>query len=118
MGHGAGDRALRAVADALASVFRSSDVISRLGGDEFAVLLSGASEADEALSRLFDELDGRQAASDPMVHLSVSAGTAAFDPAAPVPLDELLSIADTAMYRGKSAKQAARSPGFPARPIP
>lgn len=108
MGHGAGDRAIRAVADALASVFRSSDVISRLGGDEFAVLLSGASEADEALSRLFDELDGQGPESDPMVHLSVSAGTAAFDPAAPVPLDELLSTADTAMYRGKSAKQAAR----------
>ena len=40
-GHGVGDQALRAVANALRSRLRASDICCRYGGEEFALLLDG-----------------------------------------------------------------------------
>jgi diguanylate cyclase (GGDEF)-like protein len=45
-GHAAGDAVLKAVAAALSSRVRASDVVARIGGDEFAVLLWNISEHD------------------------------------------------------------------------
>ncbi len=45
-GHEAGDRALKALSDALRTGLRRSDDAYRLGGDEFAVVLSGAGRLD------------------------------------------------------------------------
>ena len=39
LGHGAGNRLLCAIVDALSSSLRTPDVVARLGGDEFAILL-------------------------------------------------------------------------------
>ncbi|MEI7868726.1 MAG: GGDEF domain-containing protein [Candidatus Methylumidiphilus sp.] len=43
-GHGAGDRLLRQITDAIQTSIRSSDMIGRLGGDEFAVLFPETSQ--------------------------------------------------------------------------
>jgi diguanylate cyclase (GGDEF)-like protein len=45
LGHSAGDRAIRHVADALAEVAGENDLASRLGGEEFALLLPGADQS-------------------------------------------------------------------------
>ena len=45
-GHAAGDAVLKAIAAALCSRVRASDVVARIGGDEFAVLLWNISAAD------------------------------------------------------------------------
>ena len=45
-GHVAGDQVLKAVAVAVTSQVRASDVVGRLGGDEFAALLWNLSETD------------------------------------------------------------------------
>ena len=47
-GHAAGDRMLRAVADALRAKLRSHDLIIRYGGDEFVCAVSGFTMADAA----------------------------------------------------------------------
>lgn len=44
-GHSEGDRAIRAVAEAMASHSRDNDTAARLGGEEFALLLAGADRA-------------------------------------------------------------------------
>jgi diguanylate cyclase (GGDEF)-like protein/PAS domain S-box-containing protein len=104
LGHDAGDRLLRSVAQRIASSSRSSDTVARLGGDEFAVLLEGvASIADvegmaEALIKILDRpfaLEGRQ------VRVSASVGIASS--ADETGAEALLSNADIAMYQAKAA---------------
>jgi diguanylate cyclase (GGDEF)-like protein len=59
-GHSAGDRALCAVASALRSSLRLSDLATRVGGDEFLVLLPDADEriAEEVATRLRSTIHG------------------------------------------------------------
>lgn len=98
-GHARGDELLVAVADALRSELRSSDLAARLGGDEFCVLLPGTDEPTcHTVAR--------------RVHRAVSAvnqvsvGVAWSD--APLPLERLLAAGDHAMIAHKQATRARR----------
>jgi diguanylate cyclase (GGDEF)-like protein/PAS domain S-box-containing protein len=97
-GHAAGDDVIAAVADAMRSSLRSSDVISRLGGDEFAVLLprGGAEEAREVAGKLGEAFL--------TVGVTASMGIAPLGDAHPTS-ESILAAADRAMY---DAKQAGR----------
>jgi len=110
LGHKEGDLALIETANVLRETFRDSDIIGRVGGDEFAVLAIEAdgAEAPEVLARLQARLAARNAQSDRHFRLSVSVGIAAYDPAEPLPLGELMARADALMYEDKRAK---RNPG-------
>ncbi|MEN6639471.1 MAG: diguanylate cyclase, partial [Smithella sp.] len=103
IGHSAGDDVLVILVDLLKAALRTEDVVFRLGGDEFAVLLDGIDgrEALFAAERLRAaveahrfELQGR------VFPLSLSIGVVRIDGI--LALGELLSEADTAMYRAKS----------------
>lgn len=104
-GHAAGDELIRAVADVLRGSFRTADVLARLGGDEFAAVLGNYDdEPSLAIQRFHEGL--RAAASSGIaggVPLSVSVGTARFEPIRPSTLAELLCEADADMYLAKQA---------------
>lgn len=104
-GHQAGDLVLQAVASRMALNVRSGDTIARLGGDEFIILLWGlqqASECRQMLERL------QQAICQPVqlpqltIVPAVSIGVAVY-PADAQTAERLLALADTAMYRAKTA---------------
>src|SRR5438105_9525367 len=105
LGHAAGDRLLRTVAERLRGAVREQDTVGRLGGDEFVVL--GAMAVDEvALDLVVDrltevlrepvELDhGRKT-----ISVTASIGVAVGQYATP---DALLRDADLALYSAKAA---------------
>jgi diguanylate cyclase (GGDEF)-like protein/PAS domain S-box-containing protein len=105
LGHGFGDRLLRAVADRLRDVVRSEDTIARFGGDEFVVLCEGpdaAVAARDIARRISEALVDPVVVDGSPVHVSVSIGVAdaatsdGDDPGA------LIRDADTAMYQAKA----------------
>jgi len=106
LGHEVGDRALVVTARLLTGAFRESDIVGRLGGDEFAVFaadcdIDGTRAVRERVARHLGELN--QAGSEPF-QLSISVGTAQFDPMHPAELDALLETADREMYERKRAR--------------
>jgi len=110
LGHEAGNQVLIETADILRQTFRESDILARMGGDEFAVLAIETAElGPEAFSqRLQWNIDQLNSAASRLYRLSMSWGTALYDPASPVSLDQLMSAADSLMYVQKKAKSAGR----------
>lgn len=105
-GHREGDQAIRAVAKILRNTFRDSDIIARVGGDEFAVCVTGAKKDDlpyiqERLEKTLAEYNKTHSG---QFEISISTGTAYYDPEAPLNIDELLSEADARMYEIKWKK--------------
>ena len=108
-GHGAGDVALRRVAEAMRGRFRSTDVLARLAGDEFAVLLPSA-EGHEAM-RLADALISRIATDEVASWgVSVSIGVAPFGGDETRTTEDVMATADAAMYRAKQRGGAVAEP--------
>ncbi|MGB7575090.1 MAG: diguanylate cyclase [Thermodesulfobacteriota bacterium] len=100
-GHKEGDQALTGLADILKKTFRESDIIARIGGDEFVVLLESTDENSETLLTRLHENVRDYNVKRPQHTLSISLGTAQFDPEYPISIDELLSKADALMYAQK-----------------
>lgn len=101
-GHAEGDRALVSTGELLSATFRASDVTGRIGGDEFCVLLTEGEVRDHAtaLVRLERAIDARNESLEPW-KISISAGHAAYDPARPIDVEELIHAADESMYQEK-----------------
>jgi diguanylate cyclase (GGDEF)-like protein len=99
-GHAAGDRELRAVAGALSSCTRQSDMVARLGGDEFAII--AVQGDDDDLSALAGRL--REAVEGIGVRASVGWSELAAGDGSP---DEVLDRADRAMYSDKAEARPA-----------
>ena len=105
-GHHEGDRALVEIASTLKEVFRESDIIARIGGDEFVIIPTDDNgEGRVMISRLRAVIEERAMTSGHPYRLSVSMGTAYYDPSSPATVEELLAQADSAMYEMKRAKQ-------------
>jgi diguanylate cyclase (GGDEF)-like protein len=100
-GHNEGDQALIVLANILKKTFRESDIIARIGGDEFVVLLESTDENSETLlTRLHENVKDYNTKRSQHI-LSISLGTAQFDPEYPISIDQLLSKADVSMYAQK-----------------
>lgn len=107
LGHAAGDRTIRLVADTLRSVIRPDDLLFRWGGDEFLILWLGPvreSDAAHRLDRLNEELTRNAKLGDVPYPAAptVSYGLALF--AAREELPEAIQAADESMYARKQSR--------------
>lgn len=105
-GHRAGDQAVIATAKMLTNTVRESDIVARVGGDEFCVMLTASGRGDslqEAIQRVRDAAAKIGESVD--FPLSVTIGTARFEPDDGRTIDQLMDEADTAMYRAKRARR-------------
>jgi diguanylate cyclase (GGDEF)-like protein len=105
-GHLVGSRVLVEVGSVLRACVRDSDTVVRYGGDEFVVLLV-ETNADEAM--IVAERMRKMIEEEPFVkeiglgiRLTISIGIAAF-PEHATTKQNLLNLADQAMYRGKES---------------
>lgn len=107
LGHEEGDKALYNTADILRQTFRESDIIARIGGDEFAVLVvdSTVMNSKTITKRLLQNIKNFNAKKVRKYKLSLSWGSAIYDPDSTITLDKLMSIADGLMYTQKRAKK-------------
>ena len=108
-GHLAGDVCLRQIAAALStSLRRAGDFVGRFGGEEFTVVLPSA-DSKQALSvaaRCLESvraLQIRHQASRTAPFVTLSIGVVSGDGNSGLSADELLNLADQALYRAKEA---------------
>lgn len=119
LGHTAGDRLLRIVADLLVGLLRQSDVVarnshdepptvSRLGGDEFTILLedlSNSSDASRVAERVLEAIARPILVEGHDIWTTASVGIAIWPQDGP-DLESLLRNADAAMYHAKELGRA------------
>ncbi len=107
-GHDAGDGVLKAFADRIRGVVRSSDKVARLGGDEFVIVLASKTDADSAariakalLERMLVPMiwNGRE------IQVTTSIGIALIT-RTDLTAQQMLKEADIALYQAKSAGKA------------
>ncbi len=107
-GHQQGDRCLVQVAKLIEkSLRRPSDLAARYGGEEFACVLpdtsaEGAEELAEAIRVLTVDKAIPHTASPLASHVTLSIGVATLVPSSETSADELISLADQALYQAKS----------------
>lgn len=90
------ERLIAEAAQVVREATRESDVVARIGEGSFCIMLTGAASGAEAavLSRLVEAVAVRRSDDGPGAPLSVSVGTAQYDPENPAGLEELLRRAD------------------------
>lgn len=101
-GHAEGDRALCRVANTLAAMVRTSDLLVRMGGDEFVLVLpdSDARSAKILAHRICRSVGALSFGETGNDRLGISIGIAPWSPG--LALTEWLHRADEALYRAKS----------------
>mgnify|MGYP002177822663 CR=1 FL=1 len=103
LGHAAGDEVLQSFTVLVRGALRVDDVLGRIGGEEFAVM---AVDADAEVAHALAERIRATVSESPImwretpIDVSVSIGVVV-DPTAQRPLDDLLEVADRALYEAK-----------------
>lgn len=100
-GHTEGDRLLRAVATAIQSRLRATDLVARLGGDEFGVLFP-ETDRDAAPAVLAALQEAVAESVDGTWDVGCTIGAMTFE-MAPESVDFMVRATDELMYRGKRA---------------
>ena len=104
-GHATGDAVLCALAERLQASVRHIDTVARLAGDEFVVILDNLHNAEEPqfiARKIIAAMERPVLFEGRAITVTVSIGLA-FDGSSALGPDELLSLADTALYSAKAA---------------
>lgn len=111
-GHEEGSRAIIRMAEILRATFRTSDTLARLGGDEFTALVRDVTpDSAELISgRLREHLHSHAAQNRHGYELSLSMGFVSFAPDSAATIEDLIGMADQAMYRHKRRKRQSVNP--------
>ena len=107
-GHDVGDKVLQRLACLLGETIRSFDLLARWGGEEFIVLLpetdaQGALEFAERVRKVIEASQIDVGTAEP-VRVTVSIGVSALGPSDDH-LDQLISRADTLLYKAKAGSR-------------
>lgn len=103
-GHDAGDEVLRLCAELIAQQVRPYDLVSRFGGEEFSVLLPSADHASsvEVASRICEAINNLIVQGhNYQINVTASIGVSCFPVTHQQQLEELLRVADDALYAAK-----------------
>lgn len=102
LGHQVGDEVLQMVAKTLAASVRSCDEVARIGGDEFIAIIGGVKVDEDYITiidRMVNSIREIRLIKHPEVKLTASIGVAMYPRDGDI--EQLISAADTAMYRAK-----------------
>jgi len=105
LGHHCGDLVLQDVARRLLAAVRAEDTVSRWGGDEFIILLDGVADRHSVAAiaaKILDLLDREIDSVDVRGLLLACSIGISIGPDDSKDADTLLSMADKAMYQGKT----------------
>jgi diguanylate cyclase (GGDEF)-like protein len=100
-----GDLVLKVIAHILKSSCRSEDIVARYGGEEFAIILpdTNANEAQLVAERIRTAVENHPPPNGRQAHLvTVSIGISSTEAAGIDTVDNLISLADRALYRAKT----------------
>ena len=108
-GHLAGDECLKHVANTLNSlVHRPADLFARYGGEEFVVVLpateeKGSIKLAEEMRKDIEALKIKHSSSNISEHVTISIGVVTIFPEVKSSSNELINLADKALYRAKES---------------
>ncbi|HUN68982.1 MAG TPA: PAS domain S-box protein [Burkholderiales bacterium] len=108
LGHAAGDRVLKEVAERLEKQLREVDTICRMGGDEFVVVLpeiKRASDAANVAAKILETVSQPFQVQDRELHITPSLGISVY-PDDGRDTETLIRNADAAMYHAKETGRA------------
>ena len=105
------DAIVREAAAVLLEAVRDSDVPARIAADTFCVLLTGSATGSETLvlSRLVEAIAVHDARSDQPRSLSLSLGSALYDPERPSTLQQILETADRRLTEQRNPNRSERA---------
>jgi diguanylate cyclase (GGDEF)-like protein len=101
LGHQNGDRLLIALGRRMRAHLSASATLARMGGDEFGVLVSNLANPEMMLLELREVIEGEIEIEQLPLSIEASIGFV-MAPAYGVDVDELLQLADVAMYTAKA----------------
>jgi len=123
LGHPAGDRILRELAQAIVGALRGADRPARVGGDEFAVILpeTRAEQAAEVAERIRRAVLSLEVPDLLGKNITVSIGVADMESGQIAGPQDLIRLADESLYavkaRGRNGVHYARSPNGVCRAV-
>jgi len=101
LGHQAGDKLIRRLAEVLTAAFNNGQIAARIGGDEFAIILPRTEEAETAefIKQIHALMEiNNKYYREPI--LSISIGAATSQPG--INMERVIQLADDAMYKNKA----------------